>query len=218
MQSGSRNPKHQIESFVFDAIRSEVPKVGLDELFTVKDQIASAVKRQIGSFMAVYGYQILATPITDIDPDSGVKQAMNEINRQERLKKAASDKGEAAKILSIKEAEASAAKIRIEAEADADSKALAGEGLSRQRQAIVDGLAKSVSCFTDGVDGVSPSTVMDLILVTQYFDTMKDIGQSSKQNTIFIPHQPGAISSISEQLRQGVLEAQAVGTAVESRK
>merc|ERR1719331_1249289 len=136
---------------------------------------------------------------------------MNEINRQERLKKAAADKGEAAKILSVKEAEAVAARIRIEAEADADSKELAGQGLSRQRQAIVDGLSKSVNLFTEGVDVANPATVMDMIMITQYFDTIKDIGASSNQNTIFIPHQPGAINSLSQQLRQGILEAQVVG-------
>merc|ERR1719163_1943341 len=157
--------------------------------------------------MAQYGIQILATPITDIDPDAGVKRAMNEINRQERLKKAANDKGEAMKIMMVKEAEALAAKIRIEAEADADAKELAGQGLSRQRQAIVDGLQESVNIFTKGVPGADATTVMDMIMITQYFDTMKDIGTNSRTNAIFMPHQPGAISDISSQLRQGIMEA-----------
>merc|ERR1719390_111672 len=121
---------------------------------------------------------------------------MNEINRQERLKKAASDKGEAMKIVMIKEAEARA-----------DAKELAGQGLSRQRQAIVDGLQESVNLFTKGVPGADPSTVMDMIMITQYFDTMKDIGASSKSNAIFMPHQPGAVADLSAQLRQGILEA-----------
>jgi len=201
------NVKHQLTAYIFDVIRAEVPKVTLDDLFLMKEDLSRAIKLGVGKEMLKYGFEILATPITDLDPDSGVKQAMNEINRQERLKKAASDKGEAAKILQVKEAEARAARIRIEARADADAKELAGQGLSRQRQAIVDGLQESVNLFTKGVPGADPSTVMDMIMITQYFDTMKDIGSNSRTNTIFMPHQPGAISDVSSQLRQGVMEA-----------
>merc|ERR550514_2296589 len=176
-------------------------------LFLVKEKLSTAVQDGVGQQMNKFGFQIIATPITDIEPDKGVKHAMNEINRQERLKQAAADKGEAAKILMIKAAEANAQKIRIEAKADADAKELAGQGLSRQRQAIVDGLQESVNLFTKGVPGADPSTVMDMIMITQYFDTMKDIGASSKSNAIFMPHQPGAVSDLSSQLRQGILEA-----------
>lgn len=204
------DPKHQIKSYIFDVLRAEVPKVTLDELFLVKERMAVAVKDGVGKAMNRFGYEIVATPITDIDPDRGVKAAMNEINRQERLKKAAHDKGEAAKILMIKQAEAAAAKIRIEAQADADAKELAGQGLSRQRQAIVDGLQESVNIFTKGVDGADPTTVMDMIMITQYFDTLKDMGANSRTNTIFIPHQPGGISDLSNQLRQGIMEASVV--------
>jgi len=204
------DPKHQIKSYIFDVLRAEVPKVTLDELFLVKDQMSKAVKDGVGKAMNRFGFEIVATPITDIDPDKGVKAAMNEINRQERLKKAASDKGEAAKILSIKRAEAEAAKIRIEAQADADAKELAGQGLSRQRQAIVDGLQESVNIFTKGVAGADPTTVMDMIMITQYFDTLKDMGANSRTNTIFIPHQPGGLTDLSSQLRQGIMEASVV--------
>lgn len=201
------NVKHQLTAYIYDVLRAEVPKVTLDNLFLTKEQLSKELKAGVGEQMARFGFEILATPITDIDPDAGVKKAMNEINRQERLKKAASDKGEAMKIVMIKEAEARAARIRIEAEADADAKELAGQGLSRQRQAIVDGLQESVNLFTKGVPGADPSTVMDMIMITQYFDTMKDIGANSRSNAIFMPHQPGAVADLSSQLRQGILEA-----------
>lgn len=201
------NVKHQLTAYIYDVLRAEVPKVTLDNLFLTKEQLGAELKAGVGEQMARFGFEILATPITDIDPDQGVKKAMNEINRQERLKKAASDKGEAMKIVMIKEAEARAARIRIEAAADADAKELAGQGLSRQRQAIVDGLQESVNLFTKGVPGADPSTVMDMIMITQYFDTMKDIGSNSRSNAIFMPHQPGAVADLSAQLRQGILEA-----------
>lgn len=203
--------KHQLTAYIYDVIRAEVPKVGLDDLFIMKEQLSSAIKVGVGKEMMKYGFEILATPVTDIIPDKGVKAAMNEINRQERLKKAATDKGEAAKIIAIKDAEAKAAKIRIEAKADADAKELAGQGLSRQRQAIVDGLQESVNLFTKGVPGADPSTVMDMIMITQYFDAMQTVASHSKTNTIFMPHQPGVIGDLTSQLRQGIMEAQSVG-------
>lgn len=204
------NPHQQLKAFLYDVLRAEVPKITLDNLFLAKEKLSKMLRDGVQSMMVQYGIQILATPITDIDPDAGVKRAMNEINRQERLKKAANDKGEAMKIMMVKEAEALAAKIRIEAEADADAKELAGQGLSRQRQAIVDGLQESVNLFTKGVPGADSSTVMDMIMITQYFDTMKDIGANARSNAIFMPHQPGGIGDVASQLRQGILEAQMV--------
>ena len=206
--------KHQIRSYIFDVIRSEVPKVKLDDLFLLKEKLAEQIKNGVGEAMNKFGFEILATPITDIDPDPGVKAAMNEINKQERLKKAANDKGEAHKILLVKQAEAEAQKIRIEAEADADAKELAGNGLSRQRQAIVDGLQKSVNAFTHDVEGVNPNTVMDMIMITQYFDTVRDIGANTRTNAIFVPYAPGAVSAVGEQLRQGIMEAVSVNPSV----
>jgi len=201
------DPVTQIKAYVYDVIRSEVPTKDLDDLFLVKEELANAIRRELQDSMDKYGFQIIATPVTDIDPDQMVKRAMNEINTNQRLKQAAADKGEAAKILSIKNAEALAEKIRIEAAADADAKAAAGEGLSRQRLAIIRGLQESINAFQDGVDNTDTRQIMDMIIMTQYFDTMKDIGANSNQNTLFIPHSVGALSDFATQLRQGILEA-----------
>lgn len=203
------NPRHQIESYVFDSLRAEVPKFTLDDVFVVKDKLSTAVRETVLSAMTDFGYEILATPITDLDPDAGVKSAMNETQRQKRLKKAAEDKGEAQKILTIKTAEAKAAEIRIEAEANADASELQGQGLSRQRQAIVEGLQKSVSLFTSNVAGTSSSDVMNLIMQTQYYDTIKDIGGATGSSTIFIPTGPQGNNDIQSQIRQGLLESSA---------
>jgi len=203
--------QQQIRAYIFDVVRSEVPKLILDDLYTMKDALAVEIKKGVADAMGSFGYLILATPITDIDPNEGVKAAMNEINKQERLKKAASDKGEAAKILMVKQAEAVAAKIRIESRADADAKEQAGDGLSRQRLAIIRGLQQSVKEFTGHVEGMSSSTVMDMIMITQYFDTLEKISQNSSTNTVFIPNGPGALKSLGDEMRQGILEAQAVG-------
>jgi len=209
------NPRHQIESYVFDSLRAEVPKFALDDVFVVKDKLSSAVKNTVETAMTDFGYEILATPITDIDPDAGVKQAMNETNRQKRLKKAAEDKGEAQKILQIKNAEAKAAEIRIQASAEADASELQGQGLSRQRQAIVEGLQKSVEAFTTTVKGMEPEAVMEMIMINQYFDTIKEIGANNKSSTVFIPHQPGGMKDIYSQMRDGVMQAQAAKLAVQ---
>jgi len=203
------NPQQQVKSYVFDALRAIVPRVNLDELFVIKEKLADEIKQSVQIAMQDYGYSIMDTPIIDIEPDPGVKQAMNEINRQERLKKAAEDKGEAAKILAVKDAEAHAAKVRIVAQAEADSAELQGQGISRQRQAIVDGLEKSVNNFREGVPGVQPNLVIDMVLISQYFDTLKDIAANNKSNAVFMPYGSGAVNDITSQLRQGIMEANA---------
>merc|ERR1719456_431075 len=130
------NPKQQIESYVFDVVRSSVPKIDLDDVFTTNEEIAHSIQEQLCKSMESFGFAILASPITDINPDDQVKRAMNEINKQRRLRVAAEDEGEAVKIRAIKEAEAVA-----------EAKYLAGQGIARQRQAIMEGLRESVNAF-----------------------------------------------------------------------
>lgn len=190
------NTKGQIQSYVFDVIRASVPKLNLDDVFEQKNDIAKAVEDELEKAMSTYGYEIVQTLIVDIEPDVHVKRAMNEINAAARMRLAASEKAEAEKILQIKRAEG-----------DAESKYLAGLGIARQRQAIVDGLRDSVIAFSDNVPGTSAKDVMDMVLVTQYFDTMKEIGASSKSSAVFIPHGPGAVKDVASQIRDGLLQA-----------
>jgi len=192
------DPHQQIKAYVFDVVRACVPKITLDEVFETKEEIAHAVKKELEQDMEEYGYDIIQTLITDIIPDANVKKAMNEINAAERRRVAAQDKAEAEKIRIVKAAEA-----------DAESKYLAGVGISRQRLAIIEGLRDSVQGFTDSV-GASTKDVMDLILVTQYFDTIKDIGSHSGQNTLFLPHSPGAVESVSDQIARNFNQLQGV--------
>ncbi|KAJ7531570.1 hypothetical protein O6H91_14G049300 [Diphasiastrum complanatum] len=193
------NPREQIQSYVFDVVRSSVPKLTLDDFFEQKNDVARAVELELEKAMSTYGYQIVQTLIVDIEPDKTVKHAMNEINAAARLRLAANEKAEAEKILQVKRAEA-----------EAESKYLSGLGIARQRQAIVDGLRESVMAFAGNVPGTSPKDVLDMIILTQYFDTMKEIGTHSKNSTIFIPHGPGAVADIAEQIRSGVLQGQAL--------
>ncbi|XP_021733784.1 hypersensitive-induced response protein-like protein 1 isoform X1 [Chenopodium quinoa] len=192
------NTRSQIQAYVYDVIRASVPKLNLDDVFEQKDEIARAVEDELQKAMSSYGYEIVQTLIVDIEPDKHVKHAMNEINAAARLRVAANEKAEAEKILQIKRAEG-----------EAESKYLSGMGIARQRQAIVDGLRDSVLGFSENVPGTSAKDVMDMVLVTQYFDTMKDIGaSSSKSSTVFIPHGPGAVRDVASQIRNGLLQAQ----------
>ncbi|ESW25841.1 hypothetical protein PHAVU_003G069700 [Phaseolus vulgaris] len=189
------NTREQIQAYVFDVIRACVPKMDLDSSFEQKKEIARAVEEELEKAMSAYGYEIVQTLIVDIEPDERVKRAMNEINAAARLRVAANEKAEAEKILQIKKAEG-----------DAESKYLAGLGIARQRQAIVDGLRDSVLAFSENVPGTSSKDVMDMVLVTQYFDTLKEIGASSKSNSVFVPHGPGAVRDIASQCRDGLLQ------------
>jgi regulator of protease activity HflC (stomatin/prohibitin superfamily) len=188
------NPEEQITSFVFDVVRSTVPTIILDDVFEKKDDIADAVKKELSQVMSEFGYDILKALVTDIEPDEKVKSAMNEINAAQRLRVAATEKGEAEKILKVKQAEA-----------DAQSKALSGKGIADQRMAIINGLKESVDDFQKSVPGTNTNDVMNLVLITQYFDTLKEIGSGSKTNTILLPHSPGIIGDLTDQIRQAII-------------
>ncbi|HLL20578.1 MAG TPA: SPFH domain-containing protein [Kofleriaceae bacterium] len=191
--------RKQITSYVFDVVRAQVPKIKLDGVFEHKDDIAEAVKVELSHVMEGFGYGILKALVTDIEPDARVKEAMNEINAAQRMRVAANEKGEAERILKVKLAQG-----------DAESKALQGKGIADQRQAIVAGLRDSVDEFRRSVPGTTAKDVMNLVLMTQYFDMLKEIGGSSRSNAILIPHSPGHLASLTEQIRSAMLEADQV--------
>jgi len=170
------NTQQQITAHVYDVMRSQLPTLELDAVFEAKEELALAVKNALSETMSDYGYQILQALITDIDPDIRVKQAMNEINSAKRLKYAVAEKAEGQKILQVKSAEA-----------EAEAKYLSGVGVAKQRKAIVDGLRTSIVDFSDNVTGASSKDVMDLLLLTQYFDCIRDVGSAKHCKTTFVP-------------------------------
>jgi regulator of protease activity HflC (stomatin/prohibitin superfamily) len=194
-----QNAEAQITSYVYDVVRARVPSITLDNVFETKDEIAQAVKTELEQIMDDFGYGILKTLVTDIDPDANVKASMNQINAAQRLRVAAVEQAEADKVRVVKAAEA-----------EAESKALQGKGIADQRRAIVNGLKESVTEFQTNVEGTSAQDVMNLVLMTQYFDTLKDVGLSSNSNTIMIPHSPAGMNDISEQLRTAMIQANMV--------
>jgi regulator of protease activity HflC (stomatin/prohibitin superfamily) len=191
------NPAEQIQSYVEQVILGHVPGMTLDEVFASQSGIAAAVKQELDADMAGFGYEIVNVLVTDIVPDAKVKSAMNDINAAQREQVAATARGEAEKILVVKKAEA-----------EAESKALQGQGIANQRKAIIEGLQSSIEQFQKGVGDASTSEVMQLVLVTQYFDTLKTIGESDKTNTLFLSHSPGAVKEISDQVLQSMLIAE----------
>lgn len=194
-----QDPQGQITSFVFDTVRARVPSIILDDLFEKKDDIALAVKKELDSVMDDFGYGIIKALVTDIDPDAKVKQSMNEINAAQRLRVAAVEQAEADKIRVVKAAEG-----------EAESKALQGQGIANQRKAIIEGLKDSVANFSESVKGTNAQDVMNLVMMTQYFDTIKDLGLSGKTNTILIPHSPAGMGDLSEQMRSAMITANEV--------
>ena len=193
------NPQQQMESWIFDTVRAKVPAMILDDVFEKKEEIASDVEESLTERLQFYGYSLVRALVNDIQPDAGVADAMNEINRQQRLRVAAEHEGEAKKIIVVKAAEA-----------DADSKRLSGEGIADQRTAIVEGLRESVS-KTSKTLGVEATSVMTLVLMTQYYDMLTDVGKNSKTNTIMLPHTPGAVGTIQEQIIASLETSKKVG-------
>jgi regulator of protease activity HflC (stomatin/prohibitin superfamily) len=187
------SPQKQIESFVFNSILGHVPKLSLDETFEQQSGISVAVKTELDSTMSGFGYNILNALVTDIVPDAKVKDAMNDINAAQRAQVAAQARGEADKILKVKQAEA-----------EAESKALQGKGIAAERQAIIDGLRASIENFRESVPGSTAEDVMALVLLTQYFDTLRDIGTKGGSSTIFLPNNPGAANDFQTQILAGL--------------
>ena len=184
------DPYAQISSYIFDVVRAEVPKLDLDDVFVRKDDIAIAVKAELSENMEKYGFRIVQTLITDIDPDLLVKDSMNRINAARRNKEALSEDAEGRKIAKIKDAEA-----------EKESKRLQGEGVADQRLAIIKGFADSVEDFSNTLKDVSPIEIMQFVLLTQHYDTIKDIGE--KNSAIIVPYNPGTLQSLQEQVMQG---------------
>src|SRR5271155_402550 len=184
----------QIRSYVLDVVRAKVPKMNLDEVFEKKDDVGLAVKSELDVSMKIYGFEIPNALVTDVSPADSVKAAMNDIQTQQRLQVAAAAKGEANKILVVKNAEA-----------EAESKRLQGEGIAKERRAIVDGLRESIAAFTGQIGDVTAPEVLKLVLLTQYFDTMKDIGVSAGSKVILLPHSPGGMADIAEQLQTAII-------------
>ena len=195
------DPKQQMESWIFDNVRAKVPTMSLDSVFENKDEIAKEIEDSLGIRLGEYGYKLVRALVNDIQPDAGVADAMNEINKQQRLRVAAEYEGEARKIIVIKGAEA-----------DARSKELSGEGIAKQRIAIVAGLRESVKDASDAL-GVDPQSVMTLVLMTQYYDMLTDVGKNAETNTILLPHSPAAVGDLREQIISSIQAGKVTGTA-----
>ena len=176
-------PHDQITSYVFDVVRAEVPKMKLDSVFERKDDVAVAVKAELNVAMTGYGYDIVKTLVTDIDPDAQVKEAMNRINAAEREKVAAQFEGDAARILIVEKSKA-----------EAESKRLQGQGIADQRREIARGLEDSVKVLNN-VD-INSQEASALIVVTQHYDTLQSVGAESNSNLILLPNSPQAGSEM----------------------
>lgn len=201
------DPHGQIASYIFDEVRAEVPKLGLDDVFSKKDDIALAVRDNISSQMVKYGYKIVKTLITDINPDERVKDSMNKINAATRDKEAA-----------VQEAEAEKIRIVKRAEAEADSKRLSGEGIAQQRLEIVRGFKESVEDFQKALQEVDPQEIMQFVLMTQYFDTLTAIGANENNNTVLVPHSPGGMKDFQQQIIEGTFIGKKLAKEDNSKK
>ena len=188
------DPVKQIESMVYNVVLGHVPKMKLDDAFLNQADIAGDLRDSLDASMKEYGYSIVRVLISDIVPDQKVKAAMNDINAAQREREATVSRAETNKMLLVKQAEA-----------EAESKRLQGEGIANQRKTIITGLKDSVEDFAKTVPGSTPQDVMQLVLMTQYFDTLKDIAANDHSNTILIPHSPNTLSDLFSQIRNAIM-------------
>ncbi|WP_299431065.1 SPFH domain-containing protein [uncultured Maribacter sp.] len=197
-------PHDQITSYVFDVVRAEVPKMKLDDVFVKKDDIAIAVKSELQEAMTNYGFTIIKTLVTDIDPDAQVKEAMNRINASEREKIAAQFEGDAARILIVEKAKA-----------EAESKRLQGQGIADQRREIARGLEESVDVLNNV--GINSQEASALIVVTQHYDTLQSIGEETNSNLILLPNSPQAGSDMLNNMIASFTASNQIGEAMKEQ-
>ena len=198
-------PHDQITSYVFDVVRAEVPKMILDDVFLKKDDIAIAVKSELNDAMMEYGYDIIKTLVTDIDPDAQVKEAMNRINAADREKTAAQYEGDAARILIVEKAKA-----------EAESKRLQGQGIADQRREIARGLEESVQVLNKV--GINSQEASALIVVTQHYDTLQSIGQHTNSNLILLPNSPQAGSNMLNDMLASFTASNQIGESMKEAR
>jgi regulator of protease activity HflC (stomatin/prohibitin superfamily) len=194
------DPVKQIESMVYNVVLGHVPKMKLDDTFLNQADIAGDLRDNLDASMKEYGYSIVKVLISDIVPDQKVKAAMNDINAAQREREATVSRAETNKLLLVKQAEA-----------EAESKRLQGEGIANQRKAIIAGLKDSVEDFAKTVPGSTPQDVMQLVLMTQYFDTLKEVAANDHTNTILIPHTPNTLTDIFAQIRNAIIVGNELG-------
>ncbi|WP_430928292.1 SPFH domain-containing protein [Polaribacter marinivivus] len=197
-------PHDQITSYVFDVVRAEVPKMKLDDVFVKKDDIALAVKAELNDAMSDYGFDIIKTLVTDIDPDAQVKAAMNRINASEREKIAAQFEGDAQRILIVEKAKA-----------EAESKRLQGQGIADQRREIARGLEESVEVLNKV--GINSQEASALIVVTQHYDTLQSIGEETNSNLILLPNSPQAGSNMLNDMVASFTASNQIGEAMKQQ-
>ena len=198
-------PQDQITSYVFDVVRAEVPKMILDDVFEKKDDIAIAVKSELNDSMLNYGFDIIKTLVTDIDPDAQVKDSMNRINASEREKVAAQFEGDAQRILIVERAKA-----------EAESKRLQGQGIADQRREIARGLEDSVKVL-NGVN-INSQEASALIVVTQHYDTLQSVGSASNSNLILMPNSPQAGSEMLNNMVASFTASNQIGEAMKKQR
>ncbi len=190
----------QITSYVYDVVRGEVPKKTLDEVFETKEDLAQIIKADLSDSMDDFGYSIIKSLITDIDPAPNVKSAMNQINATARLRVAAENEAEADKIRQVKSAEA-----------EAESKKLQGEGIAKQRAAIIEGFKDSINDLKEVTGSeVETQDVMNMVMMVQYFDALRDIGTSGQNNAVLIPYGAGGANQIFEQMTQAMVTSEQI--------
>jgi regulator of protease activity HflC (stomatin/prohibitin superfamily) len=199
------DPHKQMDAWVFDVVRSKVPFLKLNEVYENKDEIAKDVEERLKERMHLYGFEIVRALVNDVIPPEKVKEAMNEVNTQQRLQSAAQAEGEKKKILIVKNAEA-----------EAESKRLQGEGIANQRRAIVKGYKESIQDFVAGLPSSSATEVMNMVIITQYFDTLDRLGADARSKVIFLPSTPGAVGDLMNQIKSAFIAS--LEAAEESRK
>lgn len=191
------NPIEQMESYIYDVVRSTIPKLPIDEVFSKKEEIQTDINAAVKCKIKEFGYILENVLVTDIKPDSKVQEAMNRKNAALRDAETAKHEAEAKAVLVIRAAEA-------KAEADR----LYGKGLADQRRELVKGYKISLDELKDADGSITGKDSMDFLLTTQQIDAQVQMAGTANAKVIFSAgvNTSGKTPTANNSLRNNIIE------------
>ncbi len=183
-----QNANISIGAIIENSLRTYIAKETHEGILEKKEELAMHIHNDLEKQFKEWGMSIRSFQITNVSFPTTITDAMSEVVASEQLRKAAINKGEAAKIQAIKEAEG-----------EKERKRLQGEGISLERQAIADGLKNSIE-IVQKATGQDSKEIMAILNLTQYLDTLKSVGMSPNSKVIFLDSSIHKTADLMQQL------------------
>ncbi len=183
------NPTASIKALVENTIRAFVATQTHEQTIQSRDEMTNFLMTHLTQKLEAFGFAIDSFQVRDIILPREITEAMSRVISSKRNQEAAFNEAQGKYILAVKEAEA-----------QKETRRLQGEGLAAERDAIINGLSKSIHDMQQAT-GASATAVMNIVLMNQYIDMMRTISNDKSGNTktVFINPSPNGMTDIMQQ-------------------